>query len=309
MGYGDYIMLTALAANARKNNKRISFYYLTSRKKKVQKKNLAKIEILHNNPDVEEILIESRVKFCIRRLKRFLAGKKDYVYFPLRRFTRAYMDVLSKREYRFKLNNRHLHAVEAFCKFGGIKFHSTAPKVFLTPEEETKGDLILQENGIKNKPYIIIETSTLLKNSTKGWKLEYWKELIELVQRNYPGLEIIQISPGQSHFDHVKDISGKTSFRESLYFVKNAKAVISSEGALIHSAAVYNTPCVVIVPRSISLNLSYCPSQKRVFYNQELDCAECGYLANCPKKNLCMDSISPDEVFKAFRELDIDMTV
>jgi ADP-heptose:LPS heptosyltransferase len=303
MGFGDYIMLTALAANAIKDKKKISFYYLTSKKGKVQKKNYAKIELLYNNPDVAEIIIESRTRFFLRKFFRLFRGDKEYVYFPLRRFTHACMVPLLGYKDRYIIKNKHLHAVESFCNMIGVKAFSVKPKVLLTEEEKTKVDDILKENNIARKSYITIETSTFLKNSTKQWSLEHWKKLLVMIQEHYPDLKIIQISPGQKHFDKVIDISGKTSFRESLRFVEQAAAVISSEGALMHSAAVYDIPCLVIIPKSISSNLTAYSGQTRLFYDKELDCAECGFLANCPNNNICMNGISVQRVFEAFCEM------
>jgi ADP-heptose:LPS heptosyltransferase len=300
MGFGDYIMLTALAENAGKNNKKISFYYLTSRKKKVQKKNYAKLEVLYNNPDVAEILIESRLRFFLRKLCRFLKGEKGYVYFPLRRFTQAYMVPLPDKKYHFKLKNTELHAVEAFCKAAGLKAHSVKPKVFLTDKEKNKVDAILAENRIAPGSYIIIETSALLENSTKLWPFEHWRKLLEMIQERYPGLKILQVSPGQKDFDGVVDISGKTSFRESLRFVEQATAVITTEGALMHSAAAYDTPCLVIISGCMSPKVTAYPGQTRVFYDKELSCSECGFFAGCPRDNFCMNEISPERVFEAF---------
>ena len=300
MGFGDYIMLTAVADNACKNKKKISFYYLTSKKKKVQKKNYAKIELLYNNPNIAEILIESRTKFFLRKLLRRIKGDKDYVYFPLRRFTQAYMSPTPGEKYHFVLKNKDLHAVEAFCDMINIKASSVKPEVLLTEEEKSKADTILEENNITQKAYIIIETATLLQNSTKQWSLDYWEKLLKMIRQQYPELQIIQVSPEQKHFDEVTDISGKTSFKESLRFVEKAAAVITSEGALMHAAAVYDTPCLVIIPKSISPNLSAYEGQTRIFYDKELDCIECGFLANCPHKNICMSGISPERVFEAF---------
>ncbi|MBU8902399.1 MAG: hypothetical protein KOO69_06645 [Victivallales bacterium] len=303
MGFGDYIMLTALAANASKDKKKISFYYLTSKRGKVQKKNYAKIEVLYNNPDVAEILIESRTRFFLRKLLRLIKGDNDYVYFPLRRFTQAYMSPLPGKKYKFILRNKHLHAVEAFCELINVKAYSVKPKVFLTQAEEDKVNVILQENNIAPKSYIIIETSVLLEKSTKQWSLEYWKKLILMLQRDYPDFKIIQISPGQEHFDKVIDLSGKTSFRESLHFVKNAAAVITTEGALMHSAAVYDTQCLVIIPKSMAPKVSAYSGQTRLFYDKTLDCAECGFFANCPNDNICMNGISPERAFEAFGKM------
>ncbi|MDD5727979.1 MAG: glycosyltransferase family 9 protein [Victivallales bacterium] len=303
MGYGDYLMLTALADNARRNNRKISFYYLTSRKSRVRKKNYSKIEVLENNPDVAEILIESRISFLLRRIIRFFRGEKDYLYFPLRRFTQAYMIPGAGGQFHFKLKNTDKHAVEAFCQMAKIKACSLIPKVFLTDAEQDKVDAILKENGIGHGSYVIIETGTLLKASSKEWKAEYWRRLVGMIRERYPELRIIQISPGQEHFAEVADISGETSFRESLHFVRHAAAVIATEGALMHSAAVYGTPCIVLIPRSISLNLSAYTGQVRIFYDGELDCAECGCLANCPRNNFCMNEISPERVFGEFVKL------
>ncbi len=303
MGFGDYLMLTALADNACKNNKKISFYYLTSKKSKVQKKNYARIELLHDNPDIAEILIESRTRFFLRKIIRFIKGDKDYVYFPLRRFTQAYMKPLPGHKYRFTLKNKDLHAVEAFCKMINIKAHSVKPKVFLTEKEQAKAKAILEENGIKPKSYIIVETSTLLEKSTKQWSLGNWKKLLTVIQEHYPDLQIVQISPGQKHFGKVIDISGKTSFRESLQFVKNAAAVITTEGALMHSAAIYDTPCLVIISKCMAPKVTAYPGQTRLFYDKKLDCAKCGFFADCPKNNICMNNISPERVFESFKKM------
>lgn len=303
MGFGDYVMLTALAANANRDKKKISFYYLTSRKSKVQKKNCAKIEILYNNPDIAEILIESRSRFFLRKLLRLLKGDKDYVYFPLRRFTQAYMSPLPDNKHHFILKNKDLHAVEAFCNMIGVTAYSVKPKVLLTEEEKTKVDNILKENNIARKSYIIIETNTLLKKSTKQWSLEHWKNLLVMIQEHYPDFKIIQISPGQKHFDGVVDLSGKTSFRESLRFVDEAAAVITSEGALMHSAAIYDTPCLAITSKCMTVKITAYPGQTRLFYDKPLDCAECGFFADCPNDNICMNNISPERVFEAFCEM------
>ena len=300
MGFGDYIMLTAFAKNAYMSNKKVSFYYLTSKTSKVKKKNYSKIEILHNNPHVAEVLIESRSRFFLRRIWRFLKGEKDYIYFPLRRFTQAYMTPVPGEKFRFELKSKNLHAVEAFCKKAGIKANTVKPEVILTKHEKSKVDDIMKSNNIVPSSYIIIETSTLLKNSTKQWPVEHWEKLVKMLHDRYPELKIVQISPNQKHFKNVIDISGQTSFRESLRFVEQAQAVITTEGALMHSAAAYAIPCIVIVSSCMSPNVTAYPEQTRLFYDKELECSECGFFAECPNNNICMTGISPERVFETF---------
>jgi ADP-heptose:LPS heptosyltransferase len=300
MGFGDYIMLTAFAKNACQDNKKVSFYYLTSKIKKIKKKNYAKIEILHNNPYITEILIESRFRFFLRRLWRFLKGEKDYVYFPLHRFTQAYMVPSPKEKYRFELKNKDLHAVEAFCQKAGIKANTVKPEVILTETEKSKVDDIMKNNNIIPNSYVIIETSTLLENSTKQWPVKHWEKLLKMIHDRFPDLKIVQISPNQKHFENVTDISGKTSFRESLRFVEQAQAVITTEGALMHSAAIYNIPCVAIISSCMSPKVTAYPGQTRLFYDKKLECSECGFFAECPNNNICMTGISPEKVFQTF---------
>lgn len=300
MGFGDYIMLTAFAKNAYQQNKKVSFYYLTSKISKVKKKNYARIELLYNNPYVTEILIESRFRFFLRKLWRFLKAERNYVYFPLRRFTQAYMAPLPGEKYHFTLNNKGMHAVESFCKKAGIKANTVKPEVVLTEQEKSKVDDIMKSNNIRPNSYIIIETSTLLKNSTKQWPIKHWEKLVKMLHDRYPELKIVQISPNQKHFENVIDISGQTSFRESLRFVEQAKAVITTEGALMHSAAVYGTPCIVIVSSCMPPEVTAYPEQTRLFYDKELECYECGFFAECPNNNICMTGISPQRVFETF---------
>ncbi|MCP3968566.1 MAG: glycosyltransferase family 9 protein [Lentisphaerae bacterium] len=296
-------MLTAVAENAAECGKKISFYYLTSKQSKVQHKNLAKLELLKNNPVIKEVLIESRCKFWLRRLIRKITFRNNYIYFPLRRFSSAYMTPMKENKNRFKILNNGRHGITAFCDKAGIPATVLRPRVLLTDDEKSKTEAILKQHNLDKTPFIIIETGTLLKNSSKAWPLEYWKDLIPEIQKSYPEIKLIQISPGQQSFEGVIDISGKTSFRESLHFVEKAKATLTTEGALVHASAIFNIPSVVLVSRCMDPNLSIYPNQKQIFVDEGLDCINCGIFANCPNHNKCMTQITPEQVLKAINEI------
>ncbi|QSH40299.1 glycosyltransferase family 9 protein [Lentisphaerota bacterium ZTH] len=296
-------MLTAVADNARRDGKKISFYYLTSRKKKVQTKKHSKLELLSNNPDVAEILIESRPRFCLRRIYRSLSFKRNYIYFPLRRFTRSYMQPIKGQKNHFNLLSNGKHGIKKFCEKAGISIRSLQPKIFLRQEEIDKADAILRENKLQDKTYIIVETGTLLPDSNKAWPEEYWESLFYKIKKFYPQFKLVQISPGQKSFFGVTDISGKTSFRESLRFVQQSAATITTEGALVHASAAFHKPSVVLVSRCMDPGLSTYPRHQQVFVNNGLHCAGCGAFTECDHDRRCMRGISADRVFKAVEKM------
>ncbi|MCP3968565.1 MAG: glycosyltransferase family 9 protein [Lentisphaerae bacterium] len=296
-------MLTAVADNATRDGKKISFYYLTSRKNKVQSKNMYKLELLSNNPDIAEVLVESRVKFCLRRFCRSVRLEKNYVYFPLRRFTRAYMAPIKGQKYHFNLLSSGKHGIKKFCEKAGVSIHTLKPKVFLTNDEKRKADKILKENSLLDKTYIIVETGTLLPDSNKAWPEEYWQELFFKIRNFYPHYKLVQISPGQQSFYGVTDISGQTSFRESLRFVQRAAASITTEGALVHASAAFYKPSVVMVSRCMDPGLSTYPKHQQLFVHNGLQCAGCGVFNECQYDRKCMKEISPAKAFSAVEKM------
>jgi len=135
---------------------------------------------------------------------------------------------------------------------------------------------------------------------TKCWPTEYWSQLVDMLP--FPavqlGTDYDEIIPGAI------DLRGKTEILELMAILRDATAIICTEGGLMHLAyAVDNPAAVVLRGPTASVFYSY-PGQINV---DSLVCEACAwdtenwYMA-CPKniRGVCMRSITPERVVNVF---------
>lgn len=84
--------------------------------------------------------------------------------------------------------------------------------------------------------------------SMKSWPLENWTELINQFKRLYPEISIIQLGANKDKplpgID--LDLVGKTTFEESLQYLKGALVHIDTCSGLVHARHLFKKPSIVI---------------------------------------------------------------
>ena len=94
--------------------------------------------------------------------------------------------------------------------------------------------------------YWVINTDTG-PFTAKRWRAERWQQLVECL----PDITFVQVGLGKDNYarlkgDNVIDLIDKTKIRELFSLVYNAEGCISLVSSLMHVAAAFDKPCVVL---------------------------------------------------------------
>ncbi|MBU1202247.1 MAG: 4Fe-4S cluster-binding domain-containing protein [Nanoarchaeota archaeon] len=187
------------------------------------------------------------------------------------------------------------HATSIIGRMLGVAVKDNNLLIFLTKEEDENAKKQLS----KYKNTIIIHiTSKCSKN--QEWMTEKWEELVK------KNSDITFIQLGLKDEPAVKgavDLRGKTSIREAMALVKNAKGFVGVDSFLAHAAAAFKTSSVVLFGPSNPTIWGY--SQNINIY-KDLECSPCiDTLGNgvCPYDKKCMRLITVKEVSKSISNI------
>lgn len=147
--------------------------------------------------------------------------------------------------------------------------------------------------------------------SLRSWPHESFQALSKLLI--YRGLSVV-LSNGPEHkylgrfFDGVTDLIGRTSLLESISLYRECDLVITQDGGPVHLGRLSGTPVLSlygpVTPREIAKN------EHVIWGGADLPCRPCTVGVTYPpcKNNLCVRSITPEQVFeKACEILGIEL--
>ena len=197
----------------------------------------------------------------------------------------------------------------------GISEEYSYPIDIKIDEENT-----LEKFGLAGKKFIVIVSGADSKcggnQSNKIWPAVYYDELLERIKKENTDYLLVQI--GVNEEDYCYDgidcnLSGKTSFEESMILLKRASLLIGNEGGMVHLRhALHGGTSIVLFGSTDSDFFGY-SENKNIVGN---GCASsCEWLyrdwqIKCSNKNqyACMWSITPrmvmDEIRKALEEIE-----
>lgn len=175
--------------------------------------------------------------------------------------------------------------------------------ILLHDEEKT-----LSHFDLKNKKYITVNREVgyeRVLESTKLWPLEYYRELIATLKKDYPQYQIVEIGTGKGERignTHL-NLAGKTSLEEAKVILKNAVLHIDSEGGLVHLRhALQGGPSLVFFGPSDPKVLGY---RENINVRSTICPLYCENVCNtwqegCVLNNhVCMKSLIVQDVLKA----------
>jgi len=295
MGYGDALMVNAVALNMRRRfaDRKIAVVYVSSRYGTGSMP--FEVSLHEGNPHIDELIVTTHLRFLWKRVFA-LCGK--WVFIDARKAMDCYKKKIGKGRV---VHPKGIHAIELMCSLHGINGAEIAPNVTLRDEERQKVDKILSDSGLDDAAFIILETGTKKDFSNKRWLPENWRRLTGLLRERRPELRMIQISPDQIPLEGVIDLSGKTNFREAARYLERSVGFVGPEGGLMHLAA-------AVGRRSVILHSGYDPVELtayplHIILHHVIECSACGRLDDCPHDRQCMALITPDEVAAAVEEL------
>lgn len=173
----------------------------------------------------------------------------------------------------------------------------------------------LQFSSPHKTPYVTIHDGFDVANkrwgasrATKTWGIWQWERLVDTIHCEFPGLEVVQIGgPTSRRVPGVDiDLVAALPFNESLRWLQHSKCHFDGDSGLMHSAHAMrvNTVCL------------FGPTPAEFFGyrdNVNISASYCGgcwwltpdWVSKCPmgyETPKCMDSITPAQVFLAFKE-------
>lgn len=183
------------------------------------------------------------------------------------------------------------HFVESMCRSVGIKGEiESRAHVALTDAERSR--------WVDCQGSIVVQTSRInprfeLRN--KEWLPEYWKALPALLEGIAP---LVQVGgTDDPPFAGARDLRGRTSLRDVMGVLSNARLFVGLEGFLMHLARAVETMAVIIYGGYLHPSQSGYAENVNLF--SALPCSPCGYPNHCEFDRECMRRITPELVAEA----------
>lgn len=171
-----------------------------------------------------------------------------------------------------------------------------------------------QQNPLKGKNYFTFSTSSNIRDgvnteATKCWPQEYWRKLIALIAKAYPGLQAVQLGernatpiPGAD-----SNYLGHTDLQTACAILQEAKLHIDCDCGLIHFARAVHTPCVALFGPTPAVFVGY----KENLNLSAPYCGNCWHVTDdwnkkCPlgfSYAKCMQTLTPQAVFETIQTL------
>ena len=189
----------------------------------------------------------------------------------------------------------------------GLKLDGDLTRLYIadsTKETKAAVDKVLP---VSDYPTIAIApfSSTLMKN----YPPERYKIFIEKLRENFACRFVViggksDVQKDFYIFEGDVDLRGKLSLTESAEVLRRADYFIGSCSAPLHMASAVGTPALALYgPTSPQI---WAPRHKCIYIQHKQDCSPCdrvGYGVPCNGDNICIKSISVEEVLSAFENL------
>lgn len=192
-----------------------------------------------------------------------------------------------------KLEFESGHFIEAMCRSAEITGPVTiSPEVVLRPDEMSKWAHL--------RACVAVQTSRANPRHAmpnKEWLTANWPVLAGELRG---AARFVQVGgPDDPIFPGAEDLRGKTSLRDLMAVLANARLFVGMEGFLMHLAKAVKTKSVIIYGGYIHPSHSGYAENINLF--TELPCSPCGFPSHCDFQRKCMTMITPEMVAQAVR--------
>lgn len=203
-----------------------------------------------------------------------------------------YLDLLAAKD-------PAMNVLEPVMRKIGINQYIYKCKVYLLDEEIRKAKTLVSE---LTRP--ILTFNIMSRETTKVWRLNYWRELIRTLAPRYTLVQLGDSS--EPYMDEAISFAGKLSLRESMAVLSQARVHIGPDSFSMHAANGLDVPSVIIFGGSrTDKNAGYAGN---VNLYEKMECGPC-YLHSskdevCEFGVKCMDLITPEMVLRGVESLE-----
>jgi ADP-heptose:LPS heptosyltransferase len=169
-------------------------------------------------------------------------------------------------------------------------YQPTPAQVFLTLDEQRFAQdyagLVMIEPNVKQ-----------IGHTNKAWIWERWQDLVNAL----PGTTFVQCLQGGTRAlagDNVRHVLTLT-FRDAMAVLAKSRALVSTEGGLMHAAAAVGTPAVILWSEFISPEITGYKMHRNLRHAGN----PCGMRLNCPSCRRSMAAITVGEVADALKDV------
>ncbi len=187
-----------------------------------------------------------------------------------------------------------------------VNTREIVPKIYLTKTDEIGLEKVFKRYKLEKKSYICFIVGSVAKS--RRWFPKCFAETIKIITNRH-NLECI-ILGGQDDVTiaddvmskiknktQVKNLTGKTSLRETIGLFNHSLAVITNDTGPLHIAATLD--CKVITWVGITTKLAVIPNLPNVkVLNSKVPCEDCLKTSNSIKGIGCLHKITPERVVK-----------
>lgn len=172
------------------------------------------------------------------------------------------------------------------------------PRIFLTNPEREAAHHCLQDLGLAAPCVALHPFAT---HPDKAWPEGHWLALISLLEA--ANLSWLVIGAGAAPLvpGHSRDLTGKTTLRETCALLAEAAALVTNDSGPMHLATGVETPVVALFGPTARV-WGFFPSGPRdAVLERDIDCRPCSLHGKrpCPRERVCLASIPPQEVLEA----------
>lgn len=114
------------------------------------------------------------------------------------------------------------------------------PDIYVSEEEKARPVLNL------DRPYWVFVSGGKKDFTAKIWATSMWQETIDRLSRDFTMVQVGGGGHAHPRINGAYDLTGKTSFRELMRLIYHSQGVVCIVTCLMHIAAGYNKPCVVV---------------------------------------------------------------
>ncbi len=289
-------------------------------------------DVLSGNPDLDEIIVLD--KGSLTAQSRLVAGLRRRRFDTVIDLTdgdrSAFLSWISGAPVRIGFNDEHRWRVRCYTqvvqpvpgvrhridrdlealKSMSIQAGSKDPQLWLTPEEESSADQLLDQLGVQRSQMIVI-LQPGARYWFKAWPPERFAELADHLTSQY-GCQVL-IGGSRQDGDLAQQIrqmaksspvimAGRTTIKQFAAIAKKSALFVGSDSGAMHMASAVGTPVVALFGPSSPLEWGPRGGPVEVLY-KGLDCRSCFHPTCTRGEENCMRLIAVYEVFAAAQRL------
>lgn len=199
---------------------------------------------------------------------------------------------------------------EIIFEIMGLKFGKEEMVVNLREEEKDFANQFAAKHSLRGKKIIGLATGAGGRWELKKWTLEGYLKLIERIDKEIKDAKILlfgergEVTRNKKIMERSKvppiNTGHKNTLREFLSLLNLCDLVVTGDTLAMHAAVALKKKVVPLFGPTSSSEVELYGRGKKII--PDMDCL-CCYKETCDKHPNCMESISPEIVFRAVKEL------